>query len=520
MSLTRRRFLASVAATTAALAVRSPAQEAGPTIKSRTKSSSKAIAARPRQPNLLFIWVDQHRNDVIGANGNSCVRTPNLDALAQKSFVFNQTYCTQPVCTPSRGCILSGLLPHNHQAVFNEMSLPDWVKTIAEYMPPEYLTAYYGKWHLGNEIIAQHGFRDWISIEDVYRSNYTNVADRKKRTSYHHFLWENGFRMDEVDRTDHAALYSRYFAAALSPQYTKAGFLGREAERFLRDRRDGQPFILSVNTLEPHPPTYGSYNDRYELSSIPTGPAFGQPVSPAASKLHRRQYDFFRREGWDYHKLSNEWDRRRIAANYYGNVEMVDEIYVGRILRALEDSGQADNTIVIYTSDHGDNLADHCLMAKMVFYEQSTRVPLMIHVPWLSRRQVRFNGPFSQVDLMPTMLDLIREGVPGGLDGQSRASVLAAPETWRPSDVMIEWNDGGPGADHAVDGRSVVTTDGWKLNLFHEDGPELYDLNNDPGELRPLGQDPAQRERIYRLSQQIRDWQGHHRDGLSLVANS
>jgi len=516
MSVTRRRFLSTVAAT-AALALRSRATDSAPAVATQSKTDPARLSSRPRQPNLLLLWVDQHRNDVIGANGNPTVRTPNLDALAQKSFVFKQTYCTQPVCTPSRGCIMTGLLPHNHRAVFNNIQLPESVKTIAEYLPPEYLTAYYGKWHLGNEITAQHGFKDWISIEDTYRAYYTNPEYRKERSSYHHFLWEKGFRMDEYDPAEKAAYYSRYFAAGLSQQYTKAGFLGGEAERFLRDRRDGKPFILSVNTLEPHPPTYGPFNDRYPLSSIPEPPAFGKPVPPNASKLHRRLYQSYKKNGADYHDLSKDWDRRRLAANYYGNVEMVDEIYVGRILRALQESGQADNTIVVYTSDHGENMAEHCMMEKMVFYESATRVPLMIHVPWLSKTGVNFSGPFSQVDLMPTMIDLLMGGVPGGLDGQSRVGVLGSPESWKPSNIMIEWNDGGAQVDHAVDGRSIVTTDRWKLNLFHGDEPELYDLNSDPGEMNPLGRDPAQQERIQRLSGEIKAWQERHGDSLSLV---
>jgi choline-sulfatase len=183
-------------------------------------------------------------------------------------------------------------------------------------------------------------------------------------------------------------------------------------------------------------------------------------------------------------------------------------------MRALEASGQADNTIVVYTSDHGEMAGDHCLMQKGNFFDASTRVPLAIHVPWLARSRVDFNSPVSTVDLVPTLLDLMNAGVPSGLDGVSRAGALRDPKSWRPEDVTSEWNDG---SDPDLSGRSRIAADGWKLNLYRGDRPELFDLNTDPGELRNRAAEPAQRDRVRRLTEGLQAWQQRTRDTIALA---
>lgn len=192
---------------------------------------------------------------------------------------------------------------------------------------------------------------------------------------------------------------------------------------------------------------------------------------------------------------------------------MVDRAFA-RVLQALEDSGQADNTLIVYTSDHGEMAGDHCLMQKSVFYDPATNIPLMVHVPWLSRTQTRFDGPVSLIDLVPTILDLIGAPVPAHLEGRSRAGALHEPKTWRREDIVVEWH----GDEHRdEDGRSLVAADGWKLNLYRGNTPELYDLNRDPGETRNHVRDAAQADRVKRMTDQLRDWQAQHRDTIPLT---
>src|SRR5581483_6807286 len=120
----------------------------------------------PRHPNVLLLWSDQHRADVMPSAGNTVVRAPHLAQLARESYIFSRAYCTSPLCTPSRGSILTGLWPHHHGADSNNAPLRADAHTIAEQLPADYITGYFGKGHLGDEIVPQHGFQQWRSIED------------------------------------------------------------------------------------------------------------------------------------------------------------------------------------------------------------------------------------------------------------------------------------------------------------------------------------------------------------------
>ena len=152
---------------------------------------------RSDRPNILFIFTDQQRADTMACYGNSIINTPNLNALADKSFVFENCYVSSPICTPSRGTIMTGLWPHTHGASKNNIKLDDAVQTIADMLPDDYLKAYYGKWHLGNEVIKQHGFDEWLSIEDQYRAYYTSAQYHDVLSDYHHFLISHGFKPDD-----------------------------------------------------------------------------------------------------------------------------------------------------------------------------------------------------------------------------------------------------------------------------------------------------------------------------------
>lgn len=511
MSVTRRKFIRAATLGSAAAAIVSSMKA-----QSAPAASPRGPAKAPTRPNLLFLWTDQHRGDSVPWAGNKAVKTPRFfGPLGQRSFCFRNAHCAQPVCTPSRGTILTGLYPHNHGSVQNNIRLDPKVRTIAEYLQPDCATAYYGKWHLGDEIRAQHGFKDWRSVEDgAYRQFYTNKEDLKLRSTYHNFLVQAGFPPNENDAdSDGAPVFSRTMAAAMAERYTKVSYLADEAVKFLEARRDGQPFVLSVNSLEPHPPSYGPLNELHDPAEVEVGPAFAVPVGADASKLHRSNYAQLHKKGYKNHPIDTANDFRRLRANYYGLISMVDNAY-GRVLRALEESGQADNTIIVYTSDHGDMMGDHCLMQKGVFYEGATHIPLMIHVPWLSREQVFLDQPICLVDLVPTLLDLMNVGVPEGLDGKSRAGALRNPSSWTAEDIVLEWHEMG---DDTVSGRSIRTTDKWKLNLFHGDAPELYDLNTDPGELRNLARDPAHGDRVRELTSRILAWQKRTKDTMTLV---
>jgi choline-sulfatase len=376
----------------------------------------------------------------------------------------------------------------------------------------KYDCAYYGKWHLGDELVAQHGFDDWISIEDgIYRPYYSEPEQLELRSSYHHFLVKSGFPTDKVLK-DGAALYSRPYAAAMGENFTKAAFLGKEASRFLRERKDNdRPFLLSVNMLEPHPPFHGPLNDRYEPEAMPVGEAYLVPPGEDAPKKKRMCFERIQREKQRL-PLDTEWDWRRVRANYYGLVTQVDRT-LGCILDALEESGLADNTVVVFTSDHGEMLGDHALLGKGSFYEESARIPLMIRVPWLSREQTMLETPVSQIDLVPTLLDLLGQPIQDHLQGVSRLGVLKGEEDMSDNHIIIEWN---APDKMGIEGRTVVTADGYKLSLYQDDISELYDLNTDPCELENVYRNPEHQGRIKEMSELIFAWQKETEDKMVL----
>ena len=468
-----------------------------------------------RKPNLLLIWTDQQRNDTLPSLGNNYVDAPNMARLGEESFIFKRAYCAQPVCTPSRATIMTGLWPHTHGCVRNNIHLRRETKTIAEMVSEEYDCAYYGKWHLGDELVAQHGFDDWVSIEDGYRRFYSEPRQRELSSDYYQFLARNGFPPDAYAKggEDEFDIFSRPYAAAMGERFTKAAFLGKEAERFLKARKDnGSPFILSVNMLEPHPPLHGPLNDLYEPEEMPVEKAFLVPPAADVSAHNRSHYERRQRDGFKRHPLKTEWDWRRLRANYYGLVTQVDRT-VGRILDALEDSGQRDNTIVVFTSDHGEMLGDHMMLGKGVMYEESTRIPLIVRVPWLSKKKQVIEAPVSQIDLVPTLLHLLNQPRSSELQGVSRMNVLSGVEDMGDNHVIIEWNSPG---NPTVEGRTVVTADGFKLNLYHDDTPELFDLNEDPCELRNVYLGDEQQNQIGEMTDLIHAWQRATGDTISL----
>lgn len=466
-----------------------------------------------KKPNLLIIWTDQQRNDTLPCHGNDYVDAPNLAQLAEESFVFRRAYCTQPVCTPSRGSIMTGLWPHTHGCYTNNLHLKKDEKTIAEMVSEDYLCAYYGKWHLGDELVAQHGFEDWISIEDgIYRPYYSTPEQLELRSSYHHFLFKNGF-VPDAKSEDGGDVFSRELAAVMSEQFTKSHFLGKETERFLLEQKGSdRPFIMSVNMLEPHPPIFGPLNDHYDPEELPVGDAYMKIPDEDCSRKNRENALTYPKNGWRRYPLNTESDWRRLRANYYGLVTMVDRV-VGRILKALEDSGHADDTIVVFTSDHGEMMGDHGLLGKGVMYEEASRIPLMIRVPWLSQSQTMYEQPVSHIDLVPTLLELMNEPVGDHLQGKSLAGVLRGEESLDGNEAIVEWNSG---EDKNYSARTLISSDNWKLALYTSDQHELYDLNSDPCELTNRFNDPEQRDRIKAMASRIRAWQEQSNDSVKL----
>ena len=478
----------------------------------------------PDLPNVLFIFTDQQRADTMACYGNELIDTPNLNALADQSFVFEHAYVSSPICTPSRSTIMTGTWPHTNGCTKNNAPLDPSIPTVADLLPDEYRTAYFGKWHLGNEVIRRHGFDEWVSIEDYYRRYYSEHGHLDVLSDHHRFLTDQGIEPD--DESAGAAVFSRELAASLPEDLTKASFLSTRAADFIRANAD-RPFALYLNFLEPHPPYDGPLNDMYDPTSIPVSPAFMKDPPPNAGPvaLMRSRASLLGDGMGD--GPAGPYDEaywRSLIARYWGNVTLMDRA-LGRIIGALDEAGVSDRTVVVFTSEHGDQLGDHNIIGKAVFYEQSITVPLLMRVPWLTESQTRVRGRYSHIDTVPTILDLVGAPLPEHLQGESRLPVLRGESTLGGGDVVIDWTgfavapmDGFPELDRVqnTQHRILISSDGWKLILGPGMRGELYDMNADPCEETNLFDEPRSIPRIRDMRDRLEIWQSENRDTLDL----
>ena len=490
------------------------------------------MAEGPAHPNLVFILPDRQRRDTLACYGNDWIQVPHLNALAAESFVFDHCYVTQAVCCPARASILSGLYPTDAGMPVNRHILPSNVQTLAEMLPDDYHTGYIGKWHLGDEILAQHGFDEWLPCFDHWWREYTQPELIRQFSPYHHWLVDNGFEPD----AQHPAgrIFSEHLRAHLPAQYHMATWLGEQAAEFIARNAD-RPFVLYVSSKEPHPPFTSPFDDLYDPETLPVDETF-RTCPEGHSLFNRIRAEFWMQAvhagGFD---LTAEADCRRMRANYYGCVSIVDGM-VGSILRALDDTGLRDNTIVVFTSDHGEMVGTHGHVEMRSPYEESSSVPLLIRAPWLADSRRCVDGNFSQIDFVPTLLDLLGRDIPGHLQGESRADLLRGNADPGGRDVFIQHNGIGDrdltsaAESHTMSPervrqlnllktapwRSVVTADRWKLTLCAADQGELFDLNTDPAETTNLFDRPEHRDRVRWMAARLRLWQQEVGDAAPL----
>ncbi len=456
-----------------------------------------------------------------------------MDRLASESFVFEHCYVTQPVCAPARASIITGLYPPTAGMPRNRLVMPPEVESIAQMVSDDYTTGYIGKWHLGDEIIKQRGFDEWVSANDYWWPEYTNEDDQKKFSSYHESLVAEGYEPEQ----DHPGgkTFSMSQRSELPPEKQMASFLGDSAAEFISSNKDN-PFVLYVSTIEPHPPFAGPFDNMYDSATLPVDETFMQ--SPVESTLfNRTRAELFGDCVRDGISTATEAGMRQLRANYFGNVKLVDDM-LGTILDAIDDSGVAGETIVVFTSEHGDMIGTHGMIEMRTPYEEAAQVPLFIRVPWLIDSETRVSGNFSQIDFVPTLLELFGQSIPGYLQGESRVRVLEGRDDLSGNDVVVQHNGVGDRdlADecdswamsdekvrdlnflNTMPWRSVITADRWKLNLCAVDQGELYDLNTDPGEIHNLFDKPEHRDRVRRMAARLHLWQVENGDTATLPA--
>jgi arylsulfatase A-like enzyme len=475
------------------------------------------------QPNLLFLWTDEQRPDTFAAYGNHRFRMPTLNRLARESVIFERNYVTQPVCTPSRSSIMTGLWPHQTGCLNNNIPLRPETPAIPELMGAHgYRTAYMGKWHLGDEVFAQHGFQEWVSIEDGYNRYYRPGRDANAVSSYHQWLTGLGYRPENGKH------FSRDWAVRRKVEHCKPAFLASEASRFILESGT-QPWLLSVNFLEPHMPFFGPYNDLHSEAEAPVPPNYPGGTMELEPESYRKKRKEYYDKGFEGHDLKSRPGWQRLNRNYAGLCAQVDQA-LGRILWALEASGQMENTLIVFTSDHGEMMGAHGLIGKSVMYEEAMRVPLLIRAPFLKQAPQRIQRNTSSIDIVPTVLDLLNRKPAAPVSGHSLRPLMSGGPHPEPF-VFSQWNhgaanpvrnttlSGGPRAEGAGEGgganaRTVISPEGLKLVLHDKDHSMLLDRRSDPLETRNLIRDSSRGADIARLKKEIERWMIRQKDPL------
>ena len=350
--------------------------------------------AANRKPNLILFLPDQQRADTLACYGGVKVHAPNLNKLASESVIFERTYVTHPVCTPSRSSLMTGTWPHINGCTRNSVPLDRRFRVFPELMQDtDYRTAYIGKWHLGEDGPAGRGFQHCISTDG--HGDYSN------------FLISKSIAPDKPN-----GQFSEVAVSNLPTELSRPKFLEKHACDFI-EKHQREPFILVVAFVEPHSPYNGPLNDVNPLDEVELDATATLPEHQDIPLRYRLMREWQQAEALlDRERLPIQLffgftpdEYRSIKQRYLGLVTLVDQS-IGAILGCLERCGLRDDTIVVHTSDHGDSLGAHHLFGKETMFEEATRVPWLIRLPGQTRQKM-ISNPVSHIDFVPTLLDLL-----------------------------------------------------------------------------------------------------------------
>ena len=422
------------------------------------------------RPNLLFIQVDQMTASFLGAYGNTLARTPHLDALARRSVVFDSAYTNFSLCAPSRFSMLSGRLASEIGAYDNGAEFPSSVPTFAHYLVAcGYHTSLVGKMHfVGADQL--HGYQDRLTT-DIYPSSFAWTGDWNEATEAHSNDARSFTLAGPVTRNVQMDYDEEVLHRARRKLYDLARNFGIA---------DDTPWHLTVSFTHPHDPYQSPHRlfDRYAHDEIDM-PAVDliENGDPYSVRL-RRQY------GLESFQPTPE--QVRLARHgYYGAVSYADEL-VGGVLAALEESGMAQNTVVVFSTDHGDMLGERGLWYKRTFYEGASRIPLM--VSWPERFEAgRVGANVSLVDLLPTFMDLGGAHELGvepvdALAGRSLVPLMDGAHVPESDDVVFGENL----SEGATAPILMAKVGSWKYVWSGCDPAQLFNLADDPLELTNL----------------------------------
>jgi len=457
------------------------------------------------RPNVLWYCSDQQRWDTIHALGNRHIRTDALDALVAGGVAFNRAYTQSPICTPARATFLTGRYPASHHVYRNGNAFfPAHEKLVTKRLADAgYDCALAGKLHLA--AAKQYEVR----TDDGYRLFHWSHHPTPDQAFGHDY--ENWLRHEKkVDPQELYADMNFFCGPGVATEYHQTTWCSEVAIRFISERRD-RPWMISVNPFDPHgpfdaPPEYLSRYDpatlplpRFRDSDIERQKAFAaidqQSKVAEDPRVRKKIAPMPNAGGHDaIASRANEYDALDVKANYYAMIEQIDDQFA-RIMQTLRDTGQLENTIVVYMSDHGELLGDHGLILKGCrFFDGLVRVPLILSWPGQFKAGLCSDALVETVDVAPTLMDACGLGVPDAMQGKSLLPLLrgAVDPGSHKSAVVCEYR--GAMGGHADQTHASMVFDGRYKSVFYHghDIAELFDHAHDPEEYDNLWLQPGE----------------------------
>jgi choline-sulfatase len=421
-------------------------------------------ASRPH--NILVIMSDEHNPKVLGCAGHPVIHTPNLDALAGRGTRFTSCYTTSPVCIPARAGFDCGKYIHQigywDNADAYDGAAPSWHHLLRE---SGHRVASVGKlhFHLAGE---DHGFSEEIIPMHIYQGKGDLL----------------GLIRDDMPQRGN----SKKMIAMAGPGESTYTFYDKDicsrAQVWLREeapKSGAKPWVLFVSFVAPHFPLTAPPEHYYKYwgRELPMPKLYAREERPK----HPYIVDYGSNFNYDDYFESPD-DVKKALSGYFGLVSYLDE-NIGKVLGALGDSGMMDDTVVMYTSDHGDNLGSRGLWGKSTMYEEIAGVPMLMAGPGIPAGKV-VGTPVSHVDAFPTILEIAGEKMPPGFPGFSLKKISEGLKPERT--VLSEYHGMGSST-----GAFAVRVGKWKYVHYAKYGPQLFDLEKDPDETRDLAEDPA-----------------------------
>ena len=461
-----------------------------------------------KQPNVLFLITDQQQ--AVTVDPASPCQMPNLDGLSAKGTRFTRAYTVNSICSPTRASLYTGMLPHTHGMVDCTHTVEDYRARFREGLTlwsqrleqAGYRTAHFGKWHVErSNRLDEFGFAEYEPPRSAGFNEYhksLGLPPQSERFVKKHLVKQPGYRDCQL-----------YGVIDGPPEETNEYYLYSRGIEFLRDAaQDGsRPWCLAISTTAPHDPYFAmkEYYDQYSPSDIEPPQSFNDDLRDKPN-IYRRMQDVWRDMSWE--------NFAEATACYYAICTLIDD-QIGRILNVLEELGQMDETIIVFMSDHGDFMGAHRLMMKGVpAFEEAYKIPFIVRWPAEGLQGAVCDEPMSVVDVAPTLLEMTGAEPIENCEGRSLVPFLKGqrPNNWQ-TEAFAEFH-----GQRFFFTQRIMWGERYKYVFNGFDYDELYDLKDDPYELRNLSNDSAYRKIRDELAAQM--WKRIHNTGDHNMFNS